>query len=95
MDGLSQSGRHLDGAGPYSRLGLVGNALVSLASELKIRGGSVIAPFCELSHPALNPHRVGMGMRLVPEVTLDRYCIRELIKALPLELSKLRASLLL
>jgi hypothetical protein len=46
MDGLSQSGRHLDGAGPYSRLGLVGNALVSLASELKIRGGSVIAPFC-------------------------------------------------
>jgi hypothetical protein len=55
----------------------------------------VIAPFCELSHPALNPHRVGMGMRLVPEVTLDRYCIRELIKALPLELSKLRASLLL
>ena len=36
-----------------------------------------------------------MSMRLVPEVTLDRHCIRELIKALPLELSKLRASLLL
>lgn len=79
MNGLSQRGWYLDGAGSYSRLGLVGNALVSLASELKIRGGPLIAPFCELSHPALNPHRVGMGMRLVPEVTLDRYCIRELV----------------
>lgn len=93
--GLSQGGRYFDGARPHSRGGLVGNALVSLASELEIRRGTLIASFCELSHPALHPHCVGLGVRLVPEVTLDRHCIRELIKALPLKLSNIRAPLLL
>jgi hypothetical protein len=71
--GLSQGGRNLDGACPHRRL--IGNTLVSLASELEIRRSPLIA-LCEFSHAAFNPHRVTLGVRLVPEVTFDGHCVR-------------------